>query len=49
MPLLGRNGAVLLGKQTAIGTKQSTLIQKVFQTSGGGIGPHCGVRSARAK
>ena len=39
MPLLGRNGAILLGKQTAIGTKQTTPIQKVFQTSGGGIGP----------
>ena len=39
MPLLGRNGAILLGKQTALGTKQSTLIQKVFQTSGGGLGP----------
>jgi len=38
--LLGRNGAVLLGKQTAEGTKQTTLIQKVYQTSGdSGIGP----------
>ena len=38
--LLGRNGAILLGKQTAEGTKQTTLINKVFQTSGdSGIGP----------